>query len=371
MKRLIVCCDGTWQKLSSRYPTNVVKIAQAIKPQAGNIPQIIFYDEGIGTGDKADRMFGGAFGWGIDQNIQDAYRFLCLNYDEGDEIYLYGFSRGAYTVRSLAGLINCSGLLTRNKIRQAPRAYELYREADIRPNASEAEYFRQQNGDRVPIKFLGCWDTVGSLGVPDQIPWLPIDEWINEKYKFNDTSLSSIIQNARHAVAIDEIRKVFDVTPMVKSSKNHNQSLSQVWFPGDHGCVGGGTKEQSGLSDGALRWMIDESKAFGLEFDESKVLDGINPDPTIPFDNTLKGIFALPGRNLRTVSDNWNDLHESVVKRYIESYTGDLGVMNSETNLPYNPENLLSKHEVKLAQEQERVQYLAQPNNENTLLNVG
>ena len=123
MKRLIVCCDGTWQKLSSRYPTNVVKMAQAIKPQAtGNILQIIFYDEGVGTGDKADRIFGGALGWGIDKNIQDAYRFLCLNYEQGDEIYLYGFSRGAYTVRSLAGLIYCSGLLARNKIRQAPRA---------------------------------------------------------------------------------------------------------------------------------------------------------------------------------------------------------------------------------------------------------
>lgn len=351
MKRLIVCCDGTWQKLSSRYPTNVVKIAQAIKPQSTNgIPQIIFYDEGIGTGDKADKIFGGAFGWGIDQNIQDAYRFLCLNFEKGDEIYLYGFSRGAYTVRSLAGLINCSGLLTRNKIRQAPRAYELYREADIRPNASEAEYFRQTNGDRVPIKFLGCWDTVGSLGVPDQIPWLPIDEWINEKYKFNDTSLSSIIQNARHAVAIDEIRKVFDVTPMIKSSKNLNQSLRQVWFPGEHGCVGGGTKEQSGLSDGALKWMIDESEPFGLEFDQSAVLDGINPDPTIPFDNTFKGFLVMTERNLRTVSNDWNDLHKSVVKRYIASYTGDLN-MNSETNLPYHPENLLSKHGDRLEQE--------------------
>lgn len=363
MKRLIVCCDGTWQNLSSRYPTNVVKIAQAIKPQSTNeIPQIIFYDEGIGTGDKADRMFGGAFGWGIDQNIQDAYRFLCLNYEKGDEIYLYGFSRGAYTVRSLAGLIYCSGLLARNKIRQTPRAYELYRHPDIRPHDHEAIQFRLDNAVRfkneagVPIKLLGCWDTVGSLGIPDQIPFLPVDEWINEKYKFHDTSLSLIIENAFHAVAIDEIRKVFDITLMVKSSQNPAQTLRQVWFPGDHGCVGGGTKEQSGLSDGALKWMIDESKAFGLEFDEGAVLDGINLNPTIPFDNTLKGISALTGRNLRTVSDNWDDLHESVVKRYIESYAGDLRVMNSETNLPYNPENLLSKHRLRL--EQERTKYL-------------
>ena len=320
MKRLIICCDGTWQKLSSDYPTNVVKIAQGIKPLAENkTPQIIFYDEGIGTGKKTDRIVGGAFGKGIDRNIKEAYRFLCLNYDEGDEIYLYGFSRGAYTVRSLAGLIYCSGLPKRNNIRQIPQAYKLYRQrnssGDIStPNTEEARNFRRENGERVPIKFLGCWDTVGSLGIPDQISWLLIDEWVNEKYQFHDTVLSPIIQNARHAVAIDEIRKVFDVTPMKKSSKNSNQSLRQVWFPGNHGCVGGGNKEQSGLSDGTLNWMIDESKSLGLEFDRSKILDGINPNSTIAFNNNLRGIFLFTRRNLRTV--DFNNLHPSVIERW-------------------------------------------------------
>lgn len=99
MKRLIVCCDGTWQKLDREYPTNVVKITQAIKPIAekDHVQQIVFYEEGVGTGDVLDGLFGGAFGWGLDGNIQSAYRFLSLNYQSGDEIYLYGFSRGAYT----------------------------------------------------------------------------------------------------------------------------------------------------------------------------------------------------------------------------------------------------------------------------------
>ncbi|MEO0835699.1 MAG: DUF2235 domain-containing protein, partial [Cyanobacteria bacterium J06642_3] len=205
-KRLIVCCDGTWQKLDSKYPTNVVKIAQAIKPRGrGDIPQIVFYDEGVGTGDVLDGLFGGAFGWGIDQNIQDAYRFLSLNYEDGDEIYLYGFSRGAYTVRSLAGLIKCCGLLKRNQIRLAGRAYALYRDEDIKPKSREAIDFRQQyshvndQNDNVRIKLLGCWDTVGALGIPDQVPWLNIDKFINKKYQFHDTFLSSIIDNARHA----------------------------------------------------------------------------------------------------------------------------------------------------------------------------
>ncbi|EAW36794.1 DUF2235 domain-containing protein, partial [Lyngbya sp. PCC 8106] len=134
MKRLVVCCDGTWQKLNNPYPTNVVKIAQAIKTIASDgVPQIVFYDEGIGSEGGLDLLLGGAFGQGIDKNIQDGYRFLCLNYNEGDEIYLFGFSRGAYTVRSLAGLIYNSGLLSRPYIRLASQAYELYRDSFIKP----------------------------------------------------------------------------------------------------------------------------------------------------------------------------------------------------------------------------------------------
>src|ERR671932_2296063 len=139
MKRLIVCCDGTWQKLTSPCPTNVVKIAQAIKPFANDeTPQVLYYEQGVGTEDEADKIFGGAFGRGIDDHIQDAYRFLCLNYVEGDEIYLFGFSRGAYTVRSLAGLIYCSGLLSHKNIRKTSEAYQLYRDRNIKPRDSEA-----------------------------------------------------------------------------------------------------------------------------------------------------------------------------------------------------------------------------------------
>ena len=370
MKRIIICCDGTWQKLSNCYPTNVVKIAQAIKPLADDgTPQIIFYEEGVGTGYyKADKVFGGVLGWGIDKNIQDAYRFLCLNYDQDDEIYLYGFSRGAYTVRSLAGLINCAGLLKRNKIRQAPRAYELYRKLDIGCKDPEAVQFRKENGDRVPIKFLGCWDTVGSLGIPEQIPLIPVDEWINEKYNFHNTSLSAIIQNAYHAMAIDERRKMFDAASMKKCFDNSRQNLVEMWFPGDHACVGGGSSKTSGLSDGALQWMINQSKTYKLEFDESKVINGIKPDPTVSFDNTLKGIYRLTRSNLRNISDNWLDLHESVIQRWIETNTdtsAESQKTNSETNLPYNPENLIYKHGERLGQE--RSKYLARLNDQNPL----
>jgi len=319
MKRFVVCCDGTWQKLSSSYPTNVAKIAQAVKPVSNDgIPQIVFYDEGLGAGDELDKLVGGAFGWGIDQNIQDAYRFLCLNYSQGDEIYLFGFSRGAYTVRSLAGMIYCSGLLARPKIRSAPEAYRIYCDRDIKPSHPEAQGFRATYGECVMITLLGCWDTVGALGVPDQIPLLPIDDWLNAKYKFHDTTLSSIIQKALHAVAIDELRKVFDVTPMQRSPKFDAQVLHQVWFPGEHGSVGGGTKEQRGLSDAALQWMMNESGnlGLGLEFEPNNVEDGIHPDPTIDFDNEPGIIYQVTGTKQRSITGSFNDLHESVKKRW-------------------------------------------------------
>jgi uncharacterized protein (DUF2235 family) len=260
MKRLIICCDGTWQTLSNPYPTNVVKLAQAVKSVASDgTPQVVYYDEGIGTGDRLDRLTGGAFGWGIDEAVQGAYRFICMNYspEDGDELYLFGFSRGAYTVRSLAGLMSCSGIVSRSDIRDTPEAYEVYREKNDERRCRKSQAFRDSHLGRVPITLLGCWDTVGSLGIPDQVPLLPINELLNEKYKFHDTILSSIIQHALHAVALDERRKVFDVTPMKKNPNNRDQKIHQVWFPGEHGCIGGGTRAYRGLSDAALLWMMD------------------------------------------------------------------------------------------------------------------
>ena len=125
-KRLIVCCDGTWQKTDSLYPTNVAKLIQAIPVSSENL---VFYGEGVGTGDLADRILGVALGWGLDKNIQDAYRFLSSNYAAGDQIYLFGFSRGAYTVRSLVGMIRAVGMLPRSGIRQIPKAYKAYQDA--------------------------------------------------------------------------------------------------------------------------------------------------------------------------------------------------------------------------------------------------
>lgn len=315
MKRLIVCCDGTWQQLNSSYPSNVIKLAQAVKSSASDgLGQIVFYDEGVGS--DSNKILGGATGLGIDRNIQDAYRFLCLNYEPGDEIYLFGFSRGAYTVRSLAGMIHCSGLLDRPNITRASEAYELYRNRGIKPKDKIAADYREEYGDRVPITLLGCFDTVGALGIPTLPAFKKYDEQLKKRYRFHDTTLNKSIQNALHAVAIDEVREIFDVTLMKKNPDVENQRVIQVWFPGSHICIGGGSEEYSGLSDTALQWMLDSTRNLGLgvEFDPSVIPTGINPNYEIDFKND-PGFFKLAGVKFREVGDAIEDLHQSTIER--------------------------------------------------------
>ena len=328
MKRLVVCCDGTWQSLDNVYPTNVLKMAQAIRMvDHVGIPQVVYYDGGVGTGAGANKITGGAFGVGIDNKIQDAYRFLSLNYAPGDEIYLFGFSRGAYTVRSLAGLIYNSGLLRREFVRKTAEAYELYRNRarHASPSGSTAIEFRKSYAERIDITVLGCWDTVGALGVPDMFPL--VSDLINQRYRFYDTTLNQRIQKAFHAVAIDEIREIFDVTPMHPSPQRDATQVLQTWFPGDHGCVGGGAKQTRGLSDMALEWMMDQTEPLGLAIDRTRVEDGVQPDPGASFDNRPKGIFRLTRRATRRVEARFEDLHYAVKRRW-----RDLG--------DYHPANL-------------------------------
>lgn len=341
MKRLVVCCDGTWQRDDQAVPTNVAKLAQTITTNdtLRTQPQTVEYIRGIGAGGaKLDRIGGGAFGWGIDEDIQKAYDFLCFNYDEGDEIYLFGFSRGAYTVRSLAGLMRIAGgLLPSDEVYKVPDVYKIYR--------SRGRYDDHRDLDRKEIEMktlssavrpakvtvLSCWDTVGSLGIPRTLPLL--SRLINKKYEFHDYQLSHLIEHALHAVAIDENRTVFDYTPMEQSQNNIDagQTLHQVWFPGDHGAVGGGNAPSADLADGALLWMIhtiQNTLNLGLKFDLSNVqydpgnVDRsvnrllIHPNPEVylePENESL--LFRLTGQSPRTIPEG-AALHESVFKRW-------------------------------------------------------
>jgi uncharacterized protein (DUF2235 family) len=331
-KRLIICCDGSWEDSTSAYPTNVVKFAESIKYIAEDqTPQIVFLS---GSGTPEDNEFikslgNETFGWGLDRMIQDAYRFLVLNYNPTteDEIYLLGFSRGAYIVRCLASFIDKCGILKRSKIKEIPLAYQLYRDHTVSSDSAKAQQFRAANAkkietekedfqDRIPVKMLGCWDTVGSFGIPDLTPWFPLAKFYHKKYEFSNTKLSPIIQNAFHAVAIDEKRKNFPSTPIKANPENPEQVVKEVLFVGEHTCLGGGKKEYQGLSDYPLQWMINQAKKLGLEFDsttsESEEFQ-IKPDPTIKFDNTVKGL--LGGEQWRYFNTKVVTVHHSVVKR--------------------------------------------------------
>lgn len=298
MKRLVVCCDGTWQSLYNKWPTNIQRIANFVQMTAGDVTQILYYDAGVGVGNVMERIAGGVFGKGLDDEIQQAYKFLSMNYEPGDEIYLFGFSRGAYTVRSLGGLLRSCGIVERNKLNLVPKAMDLYRDNKIGPSDQPCIRFRRDNSaDRSEtppiIHFLGCFDTVGSLGIPTLTPIIPMGELLGPGYEFHDTQLNSYIRHARHAVAVDEERQDFDVTRMSPpGTPLSDHSLKEVWFPGTHGCVGGGDEGVSGLSDGPLRWMIDEARACGLSFNEGAIAFYLQENPLIAFEPNSETLFG-------------------------------------------------------------------------------
>jgi uncharacterized protein (DUF2235 family) len=282
-KRLIVCCDGTWNVPDhfvgkKNCPTNVVKIAEwAADRDPKGMEQRIFYESGVGTAPGIrDTLLGGAFGLGLSAKILAAYGFVVEEYDPGDELFFFGFSRGAYTARSTVGLIRNSGILRRTYRDKIPDAYALYRSRDksAHPRAREAELFRRTYSCEpvTPITFIGVWDTVGSYGIPS-VPLLP--EWLtnrlNRRWAFHDVTLSSTVANAFHAVAIDERRLQFKPTLWDHKSTAHGQHMEQVWFTGVHTDVGGG-RDDTGLSDIALGWIKAKAEACGMAFKDEKSL---------------------------------------------------------------------------------------------------
>ena len=313
MKRLVVCCDGTWNRPDQvsggvGCPTNVTKLALGLAPedQWGN-PQLLHYERGVGTG-RFERLRGGAFGLGLSRNIRSCYRFLAACYEPGDELYLFGFSRGAFTARSLAGLVRNSGILDRRHVDRVDDAYALYRarRPDSHPRGIEARIFRRMHShDDCTVRMIGVWDTVGALGIP--LRGAHLIPWLNRRWQFHDTDLSSRVTAAFHALAIDERRGPFGPTLWRKQPEATDQTLEQVWFAGAHSDVGGGYPEPE-LAEIALLWMVDRARACGLEFDaEHFVLAGdgggeperramgalVRPDPLGPLHDSRKGFYRL------------------------------------------------------------------------------
>ncbi|HEY3304872.1 MAG TPA: DUF2235 domain-containing protein [Candidatus Binatia bacterium] len=298
MKKLILCCDGTWNSADQENagvpcPTNVVKLGYRVAKRDGATPQIIYYDQGVGTGNVLDRASGGALGEGLEDNIHDAYRFLVANYEPDDELYLFGFSRGAFTARSIGGMIRKCGILRREFVQHYRDAIALYRSED-HPDDEVPKKFRKDysvSATDIQIKFIGVWDTVGALGIPLRgLRWITRGE-----HQFHDTALSGTVEHAYHALAIDEHRAPFEPTLWAYKPKD-GQKVEQVWFCGAHSDVGGGYA-QVGLSDIALEWMMGKARGAGLAFDDTTIAARpLHPDPRGELHNSKTGLYrATPG----------------------------------------------------------------------------
>ncbi len=315
-KSIIICCDGTWNRPESEQepsalPTNVLKLVRSIVPRSAGCEQVVYYDSGVGTGGLWDKWVGGALGVGVSDNIMQAYRFLVNNWAEGDRIYLFGFSRGAYTVRSLAGLIHLFGLLHKHELKFFPCIYRYYRTDPTRRINMDYEYLARnlqdsvlEGGRKVQISFMGVWDTVGALGVPI----LGLRELSKGWVGFHDTQLSDTVEFAVQAIAIDELRKPFapDLWTQHPDSSDKrceydNRRILQVWMPGGHSDIGGGFAETE-LADLALNFMFDQASAHGLVIDREAVICS-SPDQQAMGEvhNKQKGFYELLGDYQRPI----------------------------------------------------------------------
>ena len=332
-KRIVICADGTWNDPEDENPTNVLRMARAVKPIAEhNTKQVVFYDWGVGS--YYAKVRGGAVGFGIMKNIQDGYRFIVQNYNPGDEILLFGFSRGAYTVRCLNGLLNSCGILKRTNAKHIPKAFDFYKKRGAKPSSQAAKDWRKAHSygtDRGAVDFIGVWDTVGALGIPTRVL-----AFMDQKDLFYDHELGSNVKVARHAVSIDERREDFKPTLW---GKKEAIDIKQVWFAGVHSDVGGGyetTKDGKLLSDIPLAWMATEASQTGLEFESHLYLKS-KLDHRTPKHSSYKSFWRVLGKRRREIPVD-SVMHVSVKKRFetmdyapdqlkdwLEAHNGDWG----------------------------------------------
>ena len=319
MKRIAIFCDGTWNRHDAPHPTNVVRMAQAVRLTAHDgRTQHVIYQIGVGSGrggnklaKTLDKFGGGALGWGLTENIEEAYRALVFCYEPGDEVYIFGFSRGAYTARSLAGLIRSCGIPPRDKVGEITDAINRYRSRDpeTKPDDPESFLFRRDFSPytatseaefnwrvqtkaglcvKLNLAYLGVWDTVGALGVPG---FLAAAKLFNKKYEFHDTDLSRSVSSARHVVAIDERRRTFPPSLWDNLDKLNKFAIAggddvsldpatvdtwpyrQEWFPGDHSTIGGGVAKD-GLAAASFGWIAEGAMNAGLDM-RKEVIDRI------------------------------------------------------------------------------------------------
>lgn len=319
MANIVICADGTWNRpeedIEKDFPTNVLKLARSIKPGSGDSKQHVFYDWGLGS--YHNKVGAGATGQGIHKNILDGYRYIVQNYAANDKIYLFGFSRGAYTVRALCGLINNCGILKRADANLINAAWGIYKSPSSKnkPWGDAAKQFKTNHCHQSKkIHFVGAWDTVGALGIPFSLMGM-----FDSKDEFYDTNMGSNITYARHALAIDEEREDFE--PTIWQPKP-GVDLKQVWFAGAHADIGGSYEpdKTSGIStsDTPLAWILNEAKAAGLKV-EPHIKDDLTDGSKGKVHKSRNHVyrFKKPLRRPLIIEGVPTKIHPSVKARYV------------------------------------------------------
>lgn len=356
-KRIIVCCDGTWKDSDGdvQVASNVTRLAHAIRSTGLDnsvnppkpIPQVVYYQNGVGTGTHSSytRLVGGATGQGIGHNIREAYSFICHNYHAGDEIFLIGFSRGAFTARSVSSLIKGVGLLTPAGLRYLTPIFEDWKYQGKkafkskykkpwpdRPPVYTPEYQRKLLElelaiPNIPIKCIAVWDTVGALGIP-KIAFLPQSP-AHKFYSFVDTRIEPIVEYAFQALALDEHRRSYHPTIWEKpASQTFPRVLKQTWFPGVHSDVGG-SYDDADLANLTLAWMATQLEPLlSLDYElitrEVRLAKEFHEERHEPIrewglgkiHNSMSLVFRLLGSQVRTPSEYCE------IDRLTRKYTG-------------------------------------------------
>ncbi|KAF8560320.1 hypothetical protein OG21DRAFT_1594239 [Imleria badia] len=345
-KRIIVCCDGTWQDgvvVKERWKyTNVLKLSRAIRHQDERteraIPQVVFYQAGIGSSPNFySEYIQGATGASLAEKVQEAYAFIAQNFHRGDEIFLFGFSRGAYTARMVALFIGAVGVLDKTDMDHFGDIFVAYQKlgksndpaeigklrAELAPWTSPTSHgkLRAISDDHTfSIKCVGVFDTVGSVGLPEEITRKSPST--KSMFGFPNTELGEHIERAYQTLAINETRADFNCNKFeqTEGGRRKGQVLKQCWFIGEHSDIGGGWHDHD-LSDLTLSWMIaniEDMLSVDLEYVRSL------PDPVDPWGkqaphDSRTGIFALTLENQRRLPTKTDDVsHETIHPSVLE-----------------------------------------------------
>lgn len=343
MRNIVMGADGTWNKPDQvdrqrQVPSNVVKAVRAVMDKAPQIEQVRYYDTGVGTAGLVDKLWGGMAGNGLFGNMRKAYAWLLTEHQPDDRLFLFGFSRGAFTVRSLAGLLGVCGIppcrdlcapaenaqaigkavVEEKAMAIADEAAQVYRihDPDKRYRAGQAFRAKYQSlpGD---VHFLGVWDTVGAMGLPTKGPlgWLT-----RSRHKFHDVCLGDNVRHAYHALAINEQRAPFEPSLWRAPCPPRCETVEQVWFAGVHSNVGGGYAD-AGLSDQALLWMLEAAGRHGLILDPHYLQQRIDPNVFGELRDSLSAMYRTPLTGMPRLRDIGSGalgeaIHPSVFRRW-------------------------------------------------------